>query len=247
MQDQKNNDFNSIASDIFQNEPVVCITLDTDWCLQRGVYHVLGILDEFSVPATIFCTGKYDVPWPHEKAIHPNIIDSRNSTTIMASVKDTARHVPGAIGNRCHRLECNSILYALLPELGICYDSSWPMIEKPNIEPIHLPGGMLELPIFFMEEFFLEKGYSNTFEKDFLAPGLKVMLFHFGHVYHNTTDMISYNKLNSIPQQNRYRPELVCKGYGVGDFFRHVLSLIRKHRLKCATCSEIYNSIKGAL
>jgi len=229
----------------FDKEPVVCITLDTDWCKPVGVDHVVGILSEYDIPATIFCTGDYDIPTPHERAIHPCINDHRRAELIMEPVQTLREIIPEANGNRCHRLEMNSFLYAGLPGLGFIYDSSWPLIGQTGITPLTLYSGLIELPVFYTDYDFILADSIKEFEKAFLSPGLKVLLFHPGHVYHNSTAE-SYDTLNSIPQAERFRPELITKGFGLGEFFRHVLSMIRENNLTCATCSEVAENSREA-
>ncbi|PKN68135.1 MAG: hypothetical protein CVU57_00485 [Deltaproteobacteria bacterium HGW-Deltaproteobacteria-15] len=152
--------------------------------------------------------------------------------------------IPEAVGNRCHQLTCNGLLYSGLGKAGLLYDSAWPMYLHPGIAPIPMHSGIHELPIFWVEQLLWDNQSLPLFLARLREPGLKIFLFHPVHVWHNSTTE-SRHRILSLPYADRYRPELVSQGDGVLTFFGRLLDLLQAENFACATCADIARAARA--
>jgi len=230
----------------YKEQPVVSITFDTDNCPEEAIEFVQERLDRRNIPGTFFCTQRYEsLREPHEAAVHPFLREFFKLDELFDPLHALQEKIPEAVGNRCHQLTCNGALYRHLGELGFLYDSAWPMFLHEHIEPIHLHTGILELPVFYVENLFIERGMDQKLHESLRAPGLKVFLFHPVHIFHNSTKD-TFFEIMKVPYPDRYKPELVAKGEGVLTFFDALLALLSEERIMCATCKDIALSENAA-
>lgn len=228
-----------IPRGLYKDQPIIAITFDTDNCPELAIEFLQKRLDNHGIPATFFCTQRYETLHPpHEAALHPFLKEFVQLDQTLAPLHALMAAIPEAVGNRCHQLTANGMLYRHLGEKGFLYDSSWPLYLHKNLSPFHLHSGLYELPIFWVEQIFYEEGLSRTFLERLHTPGLKIFLFHPVHVYHNSTGS-TYRDLMKIPYPDRYRPELVNQGEGILTFFDFLLETVSRENLLCATCKDI--------
>lgn len=224
---------------LYESRPVVSVTFDTDNCPEKAIEFVQERLDRHKIVGTFFCTQRYrTLRKPHEAALHPFLTDFQRLDKMFSPLYKLKNDIPEAVGNRCHGLTCNGALYRTLREEDFLYDSSWPMYLQRDIKPIHLHTGIIELPLFFPEYMALEEEPKTLFMEQLRTPGLKVLLFHPVHLYHNSTPT-TYADILKVPYPERYRPELIAEGYGILNFFDEVLEMLEKEDITCATCKNI--------
>lgn len=234
-----------LSPGLWEREPVVSVTFDTDNCPELAIEFIQDRLEARGIAGTFFCTRRYaSLRAPHEAALHPFLREFADLGRTMDPLLELRRAIPEAVGNRCHQLTCNGLLYTRLGELGMLYDSAWPLYLHPRIAPLALHSGIYELPVFWVEQVFWADGVSPLFLQRLREPGLKVFLFHPVHVWHNTTRE-SRSRIVSLPYAERYRPELVDPGEGVCTVFDRLLDLFAAEGIACATCGDIAGAARA--
>lgn len=223
----------------YETSPVVSLTFDTDNCPELAIEFVQERLESHGFAGTFFCTQCYEsLREPHEPATHPFLREFYKLDEMFAPLDRLMEQIPAAVGNRCHQLTCNGALYRRLGEVGFLYDSCWPMYMHNHIKPIRLHTGILELPIFYAENLIIEQGMTRAFLDGLRAPGLKVLLFHPVHIFHNSNNK-TYYEIMKVPYPDRYVPELVNRGKGVLTFFDTLLEILENEGITVTTCKEI--------
>ncbi len=236
----------SYDKNLFQ-KPLVSFTFDTDNCPDFAVEFVMELLDSYDIPGTFFCDRRYDnIPSPHETALHPVLQSLRTMEEIITPVREIHKLIPKAVGCRCHQLACNGNIYNALPEMGILYESSWPMALRPNIQPIPMPSGLLQFPIFFAEGMYFVWNIQPSLPQSLQSSGLKVLCFHPVSLFHNLGPD-NYKKLRATPPDKRYRKELISKDEnGILHLFKKLMMSAKRHSIECKTLSEIASQITEA-
>ena len=234
-----------LTSSSWREGPVVSLTFDTDNCPDLAVEFLQERLEAKGMAGTFFCTRRYDsLRPPHEAALHPFLRDFQHLDKTLEPLSDLSRAIPEAMGNRCHQLTCNGLLYAGLAGAGLLYDSAWPMCLQPGIAPVLLHTGIFELPVFWLDSLYWQREDDALDPKQVRLPGLKVFLFHPVHLWHNATAQ-TYRHIMALPYAERYRPELVAPGRGILHFFDRLLDLLQAEDIPCATCADIALAAKG--
>lgn len=224
---------------LWNEAPVVCLTFDTDNCPELAIEFLQARLDARGLVGTFFCTRRYAaLRPPHEAALHPFLREFELLNKTLEPLFALRRDIPEAVGNRCHQLTCNGLLYAALGETGMLYDSAWPMYLHPGIAPIALHSNIHELPIFWADTLYWEQGSESMSLDRLRLPGLKVFLFHPVHLWHNATGE-TRRRITALPYADRYRPELVTSGEGILSFFDRLLDLLHAEGIVCATCADV--------
>ncbi len=239
--------FAPISKPLFQ-ETVVCFTFDTDNCPDFAIDFVTDLLDSYNIPGTFFCDRPYkNILPPHEKAIHPVLQSLRSIEEIIAPVKAVHRLIPDAVGCRCHQLACNGNIYNALPKMGIIYESSWPMALVSGLEPIILPSGLLQLPIFFSEGMHLVHGIRPDIPGGLLNSGLKIFCFHPVSLFHNLGPK-TFRKLRATPPEKRYRREMISNEKdGTLNLLKRIMEGVKANLLTCETLGRVARGINKQL
>jgi hypothetical protein len=196
----------------------VCLTVDVDWACPEVLADLVELLDQRGLRATFFCTHPgIELPG-HERAIHPNFrrqgdtmrrlrqevtgsLEELGESAIYEYVVGTTmRFCPEARGVRGHSLFYDSLLLRIYHAAGLEYDSTYLMPLVPGMTPIYKEYGILEIPIYFNDHFYL-KIEGSDFSVAALSldrPGLKVCQFHPNMVYLNADSDHHYQETRSI-------------------------------------------------
>ena len=235
--------FAPISEPLFQ-ETVVCFTFDTDNCPDFAIDFVTDLLDSYNIPGTFFCDRPYkNILPPHERAIHPVLQSLRSIEEIIAPVREIRQRIPDAIGCRCHQLACNGNIYYTLPEMGIVYESSWPMALVSGIEPVVHPSGLLQLPIFFSEGLYFVYGIMPDLPGGLITRGLKIFCFHPVSLFHNLGPK-TFRKLLATPPEKRYRREMISNEKdGALNLFKRLMEEVKVHSLACESLGQVAQGI----
>jgi hypothetical protein len=229
----------------WQDGPLASLTFDTDNCPDLAIEFLQKRLEARGMAGTFFCTRRYDsLRPPHEAALHPFLRDFQHLDKTLEPLSELCRAIPEAVGNRCHQLTCNGLLYTGLAEAGLLYDSAWPMCYSPGIAPVPLHTGIFQLPVFWLDSLYWLHGEKSLNPQPLRQSGLKIFLFHPVHLWHNATSL-TCREIMALPYAERYRPELVAPGPGILHFFDRLLDLLQAEGIPCATCADIALAAKG--
>ncbi|MFX0097204.1 MAG: hypothetical protein ACFE7E_05540 [Candidatus Hodarchaeota archaeon] len=223
---------------------MICMTLDTDWVPDEVLAHSVGILERYKVKFTVFCTGSYpSLDSVDEElceiGIHPNFSDMNQ---VKDGLKKLKKLYPEAVSLRNHSLFFSSKMLPVVKDFGIRYTSNYLMYGKKNVFPIEMPFGVTEIPIYFMDDFYLLRkanGKPDNFEPDLLKPGIKVFAFHPVHIFLNTESLKLYERVKghlcdvSLLKRNRNYES------GVGTLFGELLRFIKERGLPTRKLLEI--------
>ena len=192
----------------------IVITLDTDWAPDFVISNAADILIENRVKATWFVThnspaiqGLFEYPDLFEIGVHPNFMpgstQGNNYHEVMRYVMNI---VPNAKAVRTHGMVYSAAISRMFAvDFGLEVGSSIFLGEMPHIIPCEVFYGnrvLLRIPYFWSDDGEMSIKRNPSFllsDKNFDAPGLKILCFHPIHLFLNSGDMSSYNNL-----KNRY-------------------------------------------
>jgi len=226
----------------FDSELVV--TIDIEWSPQELIEHVLDILKDYKITATLFATHKAELGNMHEIALHPFYNSEKSYQNTFNKLMELFPHAKGV---RSHRLLTDETLLLMYKERRIRYTSNYMMTNMSGISPINTIHGIFEIPIYYIDWSHLmgKKFYKKKFSLEVLNlqyPGLKVFDFHPLHVFLNSEKMERYEKVKKF-----YNNPKELKGYinnktkGIGTLFIELLEFIKKNRIRNCTMLEICN------
>jgi hypothetical protein len=203
----------------------VVFTMDTDWSPPEVVDYAFSELIDSRLAWTVFCTDFYSSVQARnrtEMALHYNV----EGVGFEASFRAIAKKVPGAQGARGHSLAFSERLRPVYRDLGIVYDSSYLMVGLDSIHPFQIARNVWELPLYFMDTFFLEF-YEGNFScspsrQQLGSPGLKILDFHPVHLVLNTPSIEYYNANKSNYHSLRALLSRRYKGRGVCSMFGEI-------------------------
>ncbi|WP_319762386.1 hypothetical protein [Maridesulfovibrio sp.] len=212
------------------------ITLDTDWAPQFMIDYVVDLLQEFKIPATIFCTTPYFFKKnPQiEIGLHPNLMnDSTQGDCEENRLSHVALLYPKAVGCRTHRLYWHSNLEQLFLKHGIKYDSSVLIPFQSDIEPIRFMK-LVRFPIWCGDNLYMRINPDTAVfnPSGFNDPGLKVLNFHPVHIWFNsrtideTLSALNGHILPQLTEQETH--SMRRRGNGMEKIFIDVLSQLSK-------------------
>ena len=233
---------------------MLAFTMDTDWAPPEVVEFVLDEVVDDQLALTVFSTGRYSVLESRpatEVALHYNV----EEVGFERSLRQIADLLPGAIGARGHSLAFSERLRPLYREFGIAYDSSYLMFEQHGIEPFYVARGVWELPIFFMDAFFLEyhegRRSSAPNQASLLRRGLKVLDFHPVHLLLNTPSLEYYHSVKQHYQDFDALMDHRFQGWGMRVLFEEIQSWAlainggRQTLGELVTGNEIHRAMAG--
>ncbi|MFC1809605.1 hypothetical protein ACFL3D_05765 [Candidatus Omnitrophota bacterium] len=218
----------------------IIITLDMDWAPDEVVQDALDLLDEYQMKATLFMTNPTSVNIAnHEIGIHPDF----STTHIEQHIKEAKKHFPKAKGIRSHSLFFTERLRPLYALYNIEYQSNVMMYRKTNIEPFFISRTTVELPLFWMDTFYMEMEDAPRFlfeEFNLSADGLKVFCFHPIHIFLNTFSLEHYR--NAKKDYNNPDKLITLRNKavrGVRDIFCDLMGYCRSHTLMPRVLEEV--------
>lgn len=218
----------------------IILTMDIDWAHDDVIEYALAILDHYKIDATIFMTHKVDVDLRnHEIALHPNF----TTLNLESHIRTIYNIYPQAVGIRSHSLFYTERFRDLYPLFEIKYDSNVMMYCQEGIKPYYIMPNVIEMPLFWMDNFYLEMEKNPSFQPKHLAltsPGLKIFNFHPIHIFLNTIDLGVYENAKNVYKNPaelwKFRNNDINKGVEV--FLIRLLSLINENNLKTYKTNE---------
>jgi len=226
----------------FNSELVV--TIDIEWSPQELIDHVVDILNNYKIKATLFATHKAEFGNKHEIALHPYYKSEKSYQKTFDKLKEL---FPNARGVRGHRLLTEETLLLMYKKRGIHYTSNYMMINVSRIFPIHTIHGILEIPIYYIDWSHLMgiKFYKKFSAKvlNLQTPGLKVFDFHPLHIFLNSEKMQRYEKVKKVYHNPKELKKYINNtSYGIGTVFIELLEFIKNNKIKTYTMEEIYKN-----
>ena len=215
--------------------------MDMDWAPDEVVRYSLDILDAYGIKATLFMTNKLGVSVePHEKGIHPNF----TSIDFEKHISERLDDFPQTKGARSHSLFFSERFRPLYEKYGIEYDSNVMMYRQKNIRPYYISPNVVEIPLFWMDNFYLEmEGENpsyNIAHLDLAAPGVKLFNFHPVHVFLNTCSLEEYFKAKThYHDAGKLALHRNSKAKGTTDFLKSLLEYIKANNAEVKTLGEI--------
>ena len=224
---------------------IIAITSDVDWAHDDVIKYMLSILDEYNIKITFFCTHEIKIKEmnKHELAIHPNFTKDK---TDRETIQELMSLYPEAKGTRSHCLYRHSRLLEIYQEFGLEYESNY-ILPNQIIKPFFLPNNVLELPIFFSDDFhFLESTDFNLNRLDLEREGLKIFNFHPIHVFLNTEQINTYENakkyLHEPKKLIKYRN---ASKKGTCDLFRELCDYIKANNIHSYMLQEVNEIWRG--
>lgn len=228
---------------------IVAISLDMDWAASEVVEYALSFLHQYKIKATLFMTNKIDSSilfGQHELAIHPDF----TTFNLEKHFIDSLNNYPKAKGVRSHSFFFSERLSPIYKKYKIKYESNVMMYKQKNIYPYYISPTTLEIPLYFMDFFYMEMEERNTSfridDLDLVSPGIKVFDFHPIHIFLNTSSLLIYDRAKKY----YHRPEVLIKyrnsnSLGIKDLYIELLEYINKNRIKTQTLLEIVRAAKN--
>lgn len=214
----------------------IYLTIDMDGAPEYMIDHVLSMLAEYGVPATVFAThdspSLRDAGENIEVGLHPSIVDLSRS---QESIRELKEMYPQARCLRSHGLVSSSALLIHAWRSGLRVTSNYLMLDSPPREPVGMLYGIHEYPVTFMDDIGLLEGMDKARQAlaSATAPGagVRVLAFHFVHVYLNAVCFDQYHQIKMRLADKRFVDSHVQhSAFGVGDMF---LSLLREEETRC--------------
>ena len=223
----------------------LCITMDMDWAPDEVIDHSMAILDRFNIKATLFMTNKTDASVKgHELALHPNF----TSLDLEKHFQERLELFPDAKGTRSHSFFFTERFRPIYEKLNLEYESNVMMYRQNKIAPYYMSPSTLEVPLFWMDNFYMEMEKDRSFifpEAELDAAALTVFDFHPVHVFLNNNSMELYNdakKYYHEPKElEKYRN---TKSKGTEDYLVQLLEYAARKKINCKTLIEITRQYK---
>lgn len=243
---------------IWNNEPIIVITLDTDWASEYTLNYAYNILEKYSIKSTFFLTN-YSVYLIDlinkgfiDGGIHPNFLpNSSQGSTYNEVIEYCMKILPDGISYRCHRYFDVNDIAELFVEKGFKYDSNL-CTYLERIEPFRHRSGLIRFPVYLEDgAYLLHKGdlnFSNIKEDMFYKPGLMIINIHPMHLILNTPSFDFMKKIKGKLTRTEWaslsKKELIdlsYKGQGIRHFFIELFKFINQENIRIYTLYELYN------
>jgi hypothetical protein len=242
---------------IYETEPIFCITSDVDWASEDAIQIQQDVLDKYNVCATYFVThdspllNKWDQEGKIQLGIHPNFLSGSSHGDSIDQVIDTVmKFAPNARCFRSHRYFDVAPMTHALVNRGILYDSNLCTNLQQNITPIAHESGLIRFPCFYEDgtHFGWRRIWNfSQFTETFSHPGLKIISTHPMITALNVTTPEYWAELKvKFPPEKWIKlsaRELylnACKEPGPKNFLEDILDYVRQKGFKIMTMEELY-------
>ena len=218
----------------------LCITMDMDWAPDEVIDYSMRLLARFDVRATLFMTNATaaDVGG-HELAIHPNF----TSMDLERHFQERLELFPKARGTRSHSFFFSERFRPIYEKLRMKYESNVMMYKQRTIVPYPMSPTTLEIPLYWMDNFYVEMETPRSYIPDVKAlesAALTVFDFHPVHVFLNTNSMQLYQAAKQYYQDP---PQLwQCRNTterGTEDYLVDLLDHGRRSHTRWKTLFEV--------
>ncbi|MCQ9205004.1 MAG: hypothetical protein NG737_01655 [Omnitrophica bacterium] len=225
----------------------IVITMDTDWVPDEVLEYSLNLLDSHGVRATLFMTNPVKLDTKnHEIGIHPNF----TSFDFKKHIKECLEIYPQAKGVRSHSLFYSERLREVYSHYDIEYQSNFMMYRQSGIRPLWIAPTTLELPLYWMDNFYMEMEQAPGFEIGELTlniKGLKVFCFHPIHIFLNTERLDRYDEAKNYHNDVKKLLEMRnVNRRGVKDIFLELVRYIKENNIESKVLGDISKSFKNS-
>jgi hypothetical protein len=220
------------------------LTFDTDWAPDFVLDYCFNLVGQKGIKATIFATGSSPVLTKlndrlFEVGIHPRF---SKSVDVRDEIIRLKKIFPRATSLRSHSLCHSSRFFPIFREMNISSTSNYLASFCKNLEPIIQPFGILEYPIYFMDDaYVLMYGEKDKYQLSSLSldsAGVKVFAFHPIHVFLNTNSLERYEQQKKHPNFFGRLEELVNKDIGIRDLFVSLIEYVSSRSFETLKLSE---------
>lgn len=216
----------------------IAITIDVEWAPEPVLRDTLEIIDEYGIEVTLFSTHDDGVEVSnHERALHPNYFKFDDDRSALETITEL---YPEATGVRSHGLYSYTNLRDHYSAFDIEYESNHMTFLVEGMQPYVMPDGMVQFPIFWMDDQWLVRHGNDRPEWGELITedGLYVFDFHPPHVALNTP-ALSYYEAN---KENIYNEpdidEVQSSEHGVRQMLIDLLEFVESESLETVTLDE---------
>lgn len=223
----------------------VCITLDVDWVNDKILDYVIELLDTYNIKATFFATHdsallKQLGSIQFEIGLHPNFNNS--NCDFYKPLYELKEIYPDAIGARSHSLFVSSNILMNYKNIGLQYESNNFLYLHPNLQVTKRFEKFYSIPFFWSDDKIIE--LENKEENTYLnISGLKVYNFHPIHIFLNTPTWQYYDNNKHNYHNEKELKKNRFNGFGVGFYFKNLLSKIQKKNIKTFLLKELIKDI----
>lgn len=236
------------------NEPVICLTFDTDHVDERGMAQFLSA---YRVPGqgTFFCTRIYDAlaNAGHEIAPHPFL---GPGSDWQSELNRWREQLPAAVSWRSHSCVFSHLLAEWLQRTGYRYVSIFDELGVAGLRPNRLSWGVWHLPIYYMDSLDLgrrqfrpedsgEPFDERIIEQAVSIPGLYVFDFHPFHLLLNTPSVEFYMTAREKFRAGADLPSLRYNGCGAATFFEALCERMRAAGIASTRMCQVLDRISA--
>ncbi len=251
-----------INNSLWKNEPIICLTLDTDWASEDALKMSYRIIEEFGFDSTFFLThsskvlldlykrGKIDA------GIHPNFLKGSSHGKNLVEIIDSCLDIlPEAKSFRCHNYYDSNEITESLFNKGLLYDSNLcTLLER--VEPFVHRSGLIRFPIFLEDGAYLLHRKNLVFkdvQKDlFNENGLTIINLHPMHLALNTPTFNYMRKIKDNLTRDKWNKlmdvelnYLAYKDPGIRHFIIELFKFIKKENIRVMNLKDIYDAAKS--
>jgi hypothetical protein len=223
-------------------ESLIVISIDMDWAPEAIIDYSIALLARYHIRATLFMTHRTDVDVKgHEIAIHPHF----TSFDFAKHIKERLDIFPDARGLRSHSFFFTERFRPLYQHFGIKYESNVMMYRQHNIRPYRIAPTTIEMPVFWMDNFYMEMEEPNPlFHVEGLGlhkNGFKVFTFHPIHIFLNTESLNRYETAKEYYNDPQKLLEFRNRSRfpGTRDFLIELLEYVKRNNIQTKTLLEI--------
>jgi hypothetical protein len=235
----------------WRHEPVFALTSDTDWASEHAIEQLLGFAAARGIRPTVFLTHESPAlqraaaAGAAELGIHPNFLPgSSHGADVDAVIAHAFGLVPGTQLWRSHAFLDGTHIALKLFKAGIRIDSNLCLYMQQGLQPLEHWVGIRRFPVFWEDDVHWHRGGAWSFgqyEKEFFAPGLKIINVHpFIHAL-NIPDDHRYQAVKShIPALTADSAKaLRWAGPGSADFLAALADTVAARGLRWHTLTEL--------
>jgi hypothetical protein len=221
-------------------EDKIFLTFDIDWAHDQIIEDTLQLLEQYSVPATLFATHQTSVLSLSsiqrdmiEIGLHPNfnqlLRGESNEKCFLEVCSNLKQIYPEATSVRSHSLCFGSLIQTAYEALGITHDSSIIVPYQDNnfpLTPWKMWDGLTRAPYFFCDYVTAMTG-GMPIKELAVRTGLKVFDFHPIHVFLNTESLERYERTRPLHQNPNELINHRFDGYGTRNRLFDLLDLMK--------------------
>jgi hypothetical protein len=237
--------------DRFRDEPVFVVSGDQDWAPDWALAATLDHIAAAGAPYHLFVTNESPALSRARASdlvslgVHPNFLRGSTQGHAPDEVIETCLElVPDATSFRTHCLCEDNFLLRKLASRGFVADSNVVTLCQPDLVPVLHGAGLLRIPIFMEDAWFLEWARPEldlaAAKRELLAPGIKVLNFHPALIAINAPSMDYYNaRRPGLYGDTADEPLEPHPGRGVATLFGELVSFVQDSGVRVATFPEL--------